>query len=196
MDTEQQTLIERLKMHVLASSAGPSDQFGSRQRANPPVTLTDLAHAEALLGFPLPSLLKHLYSEVGNGGFGPGYGLFPLMNEDDSQSPWADSLVATHLMYRALTPEQFAEYWNEQEDEYRLRVWPEKLIMICDWGCNIYSCLDCSQPECPVLHLDHNLPVRKLEVEASSLHHWLENWLTKVVRRNASITLKSLDQRE
>lgn len=179
VNTEQQVLIGRLKKHVLTPLVVSSDHFWSRQCANPAVALTDLVHAEALLGFPLPSLLKRIYTEVGNGGFGPGYGLFPLINEEDSQTCWTDSLVTTYLMYRALTPEQFAEYWDEKEDEYRLQAWPEKLIMICDWGCNIYSYLDCSQPECPVLHLDHNLPVRKLELEASSLHQWLENWLTK-----------------
>jgi hypothetical protein len=29
-------------------------------------------------GYPLPSLLRRLYLEVGNGGFGPGYGIFNL----------------------------------------------------------------------------------------------------------------------
>jgi len=179
LNTDQQPLIERLKKRVLGGSFVSPDHFWHKQRANPPVTAAELAHAEALLGFPLPPLLKHMYIEVGNGGFGPGYGLLPLTNEEDPKTLRTDSLVTTYLMYRALTAEQFAEYWDEHEDEYRLREWPEKLLMICDWGCNIYSYLDCSQPECPVLRLDHNLLVRKLTLEAPSFSQWLENWLRK-----------------
>ena len=41
-----------------------------------PVARPDqIARAEHDLGFPLPPLLKELYLRVGNGGYGPGYGL-------------------------------------------------------------------------------------------------------------------------
>src|SRR5690242_9078485 len=43
-------------------------------------TAEELNQAENLLGFRLPKLLSRLYSEVGNGGFGPGYGLIGLAN--------------------------------------------------------------------------------------------------------------------
>jgi len=38
----------------------------------------DLAKAEAALGFPLPPVIRHLYTAVGNGGFGPGEGFLTL----------------------------------------------------------------------------------------------------------------------
>ncbi len=132
---EQDTLIERLKMRVLASPFVPPKYSWYKQQANPPVTATELAQAEALLGFPLPRLLKSIYLEVGNGGFGPGYGLF------------------------------------------RLHKWPEKVVMICEWGCNIYSYLDCSTFGCPVLRLDHNTSMRKLTPESPSFSQWLDDWL-------------------
>lgn len=34
--------------------------------------------AEAKMGLGLPPLLRELYTQVGNGGFGPGYGVFGL----------------------------------------------------------------------------------------------------------------------
>jgi len=34
--------------------------------------------AEQAVGFPFPCLLRRLWTEVGNGGFGPGYGLLGL----------------------------------------------------------------------------------------------------------------------
>ena len=40
-----------------------------------PATEEELAAAEKQLGYPLPSLLRALYANVANGGFGPGYGL-------------------------------------------------------------------------------------------------------------------------
>src|SRR5690348_994169 len=46
----------------------------------PPVSQEQLERCEASLGFRLPELLRRLFLEIGNGGFGPGYGLFPIPN--------------------------------------------------------------------------------------------------------------------
>jgi hypothetical protein len=43
-----------------------------------PASPKDIASAEKRLAFPLPDDLKHLYSAIANGGFGPGGGLIPL----------------------------------------------------------------------------------------------------------------------
>lgn len=40
-----------------------------------PATDQQIRETEQQLGFPLPLLLRLLYTEVGNGGFGPGYGI-------------------------------------------------------------------------------------------------------------------------
>ena len=40
-----------------------------------PATEEQLLETEDLLGFPLPPLLRELYKQLANGGFGPGYGL-------------------------------------------------------------------------------------------------------------------------
>src|SRR5512140_527975 len=41
-----------------------------------PATPEQMAATEAVLGFALPPLYRQILSEIGNGGFGPGYGLF------------------------------------------------------------------------------------------------------------------------
>ncbi len=41
----------------------------------PPATEEQLQATEAALGLPLPPLLRTIYAEVANGGFGPGYGI-------------------------------------------------------------------------------------------------------------------------
>lgn len=46
-----------------------------------PARAAQVAEAEALLGFAIPPLLARLYTEVANGGFGPGYELFPLVGQ-------------------------------------------------------------------------------------------------------------------
>ena len=45
--------------------------------------------------------------------------------------------------------------------------------MMCDWGCNIYSCVDCSRPELPVLRNDNNVSWSTFPIEDPSLHAWL-----------------------
>lgn len=43
--------------------------------AFPPATEAHVQRTESLLGFSLPPLLRILYSDLANGGFGPGFGL-------------------------------------------------------------------------------------------------------------------------
>jgi hypothetical protein len=45
-----------------------------------PGNAADVAADERQLGFGLPPLLKRIYIEIGNGGFGLGYGLVGLTN--------------------------------------------------------------------------------------------------------------------
>ncbi len=52
--------------------------------------------------------------------------------------------------------------------------------MICEWGCNIYSFLDCSSPEYRVLRKDHNRSLIEHVLECPSFHQWLEAWLAGV----------------
>lgn len=54
-----------------------------------PVDGATPARAEAALGFPLPSLLAELYLRIGDGGFGPAYGLLPLFDSPPSGEPAA-----------------------------------------------------------------------------------------------------------
>ncbi|HEX2475181.1 MAG TPA: hypothetical protein VHK01_10560, partial [Lacipirellulaceae bacterium] len=44
-------------------------------RLFPPASTESVQLAESKLGFSLPSFLKDVYTQVGNGGFGPGYGI-------------------------------------------------------------------------------------------------------------------------
>lgn len=140
----------------------PLREYGwYHQHFNPPVMPDDVIFAEKLLGFALPPFLKRVYLEVGNGGFGPGYGLAPLLtptlfpDEDLDEFP---SLVHTTLEFRG----------------YKDKKWPETLLYICDWGCNIYSSIDCASPSFPIVRTEQTY---HYGIEASSLEDWLEQWL-------------------
>ena len=60
------------------------DESSEPHFAYPHATERQISETESLLGFPLPPLLRLLYTQVANGGFGPGYGVigavggFPL----------------------------------------------------------------------------------------------------------------------
>jgi hypothetical protein len=172
MKLTEDTLIEWLKVFA-ASDVHPSGARRKRRSA-PPVSEVEMREAEAALGFALPALLRRLYLEVSNGDFGPG--LYRL-NEPSSQSEdYPDSLVAWYVELRSPTQAEIDAVWGDLNDD-RPMVWPDKLPMICDWGCNIYSCLDCAHPPYRVLRNDNNISFRTFAVESPSLHDWLEDWL-------------------
>ena len=58
-----------------------------------PATLDMVEAGERELGYPFPPLLRRLYLEVANGGFGPGYGLFrlPLDDNEWEREWWSDT---------------------------------------------------------------------------------------------------------
>jgi hypothetical protein len=174
MGNDDDIFIGRLKAVVHTSTLG-------KQQANPPVSQVELARAEEMIGFPLPPLLRRIYLEVGNGGFGPGYGLYPLNSEEDPQALHTDALVTTYMVMHSATSEQMEAYRQGDVDAPPLL--PEKVLMICDWGCNSYSWLDCSQPELPVLHSEATLDCQQFVVETPSFLAWLETWLNQIQSR-------------
>jgi hypothetical protein len=127
--------------------------------------------AEVRLGFRLPSILKSVYREIGNGGFGPGYGLLPLVSCGLSD---VEEAVKLYVSFCSSDPEDAA--W----------LWPRGLLPFCDWGCAIRSCVDCNSSSATVLTFDPN--VRKqgeamsiaLAATHSSVEAWFHDWVAGV----------------
>jgi hypothetical protein len=112
------TLADRIKAHIASSGAAEPLPLASQAL---------IARTEAALGFELPSQLKAIYLEVGNGGFGPGRGLIGV--EGGHLSDYGD-LVQT---YRQL-----------ERDMVKLaRAWEPGLLPFCAWGCATLSCVKC-----------------------------------------------------
>jgi hypothetical protein len=121
-------------------------------------TAKNIADTEASFGFPLPELLKSIYLNIGDGGFGPDkFGeMISLCHADDPQR----TLLATYEGMKA-----GAEYFE--------RKWPEGLLPFCFWGCTIYSCVDCRDARLGVYRCEDCNPIR----QAFDLQGFVQSWL-------------------
>jgi len=127
-----------------------------------PATPEAVQEAEAVIGYKLPRLLRRLYLEVGNGGFGPGYGVLGL-----SGGHRAGGKTALDL-YRQATP---SSCWS---------FLPPGLLPLCGWGCAIFSFTDCSRRDGRMWAWDPNGgPVGReaLFDQEVKLGDWLDQWV-------------------
>jgi hypothetical protein len=130
-----------------------------------PATEDQLVATEETLGCALPSLLRDVYSRLANGGFGPGYGLQGV----------SGGFVDLHLL----------DYYYETDQDSPIGLWPDissdddglpvkGLFTLCQWGCGIYSVLDCSSGR--VLRGEGQEAVIITATDATSLYEWLDLW--------------------
>jgi hypothetical protein len=139
----------------------------------PPATLAEVDAAEAALGFAIPPLLRRLYSEVGNGGFGPNYGLEGVPTIPPV--PGTADIVALYEMYCCEPP-----------PEHPAHVWPRGLVPLISGGCLYMECVDFLHTPHAVVMFDGNdcdweRPViESLRPVAGSLEERLEAWLAGV----------------
>jgi len=131
-------------------------------------TAIGLAADERLLGFNIPPLLKQSYIEIGNGGFGPGYGLIGMT----SGAPDDTGKTAPEIYYQLRSGHPTDPAWK----------WPECLLPICHWGCAIYSCIACDKPDFPIRIFDPNVHDHRVTwsdaffEEATSFDAWISAW--------------------
>jgi hypothetical protein len=120
----------------------------------PPASEATVAEAEERLGFPFPPLLRRLYLEVGNGGFGPGFGLVGVEGGHEMNLERGYTVDGVYAVMQA----------------YK---WPKRLLAIGDWGCGRWICLEG--------RFDHGNIVTLVEEELwvtdFTLQSFLEAWL-------------------
>jgi hypothetical protein len=135
----------------------------------PPAPVEHVIAAERVLGFALPPLLREIYLTIGNGGFGPGYGLFAV---DDG----VPARVAKRDWY-------LVELYTSFRERPRRNPWGDKMLPICSWGCTYFSYLDCALPDAPVMSFDENSHGHgpwdcAFSLHAKSFEEWLTRWLS------------------
>jgi hypothetical protein len=169
--------------------------------AYPPASAEQLLATEEALGFPLPPVLRALYAEVANGGFGFGYGLRGAIGGFDESGfgsivdhtwtsgsagetlPWCDKPL--RLIDLADNEDQWEESTIKGRDGdvrtcRRLfltsHLWPELFLPICYLGCGSFSCLDCRQGGVYYVGVTKE-EAHLLSLQAPSLVDMFERWV-------------------
>lgn len=134
--------------HRAAEAAGAVDPLPPLE----PASADAVAAAEQLLGHPMPPLLRRLYLEVANGGFGPGVLGVAGGHPDDMGRTAVDRL--------------------DPRD-------PPGLFPVAYWGGGIYSYVDCAGTPAMMWGFDPNSgrADRSFFPEGISLTEWLGRWL-------------------
>jgi hypothetical protein len=117
------------------------------------VTAEEIAEAESQLGFRLPSFLRRTFEEVNDGRVGPGYGLLPLFAKTEK------TMVEVYKRLSA-APD-----------------WSPGLLPICEWGCAVWSCLDCRTNNGAIVTL---VEEQGFFDKGGDLQSWLTAWLAGV----------------
>ena len=158
-----QDIIARLQTRV---AQHPSTDLECQPPIYPAPTLSDedIARAEEQLGFPLPMTLKRLYLHVANGGYGPGWGILPM------DHPTKLSVIGWDRYCRA--------NWDNGSPPPN---WPDRFIRFCEWGCSIWSGIECSSKSCAVIRFTPDRHATELAdnlvLECDSLTDWLFSWV-------------------
>src|SRR5260221_6804532 len=146
----------------------------------PPATAEQLAVTESRLGYPLPSLLRALYTNVANGGFGPSEGITGAhggywYGVDDhfttNDQPWSPSWPCRRL--------DLAAYVKQQGSSRQLTLpretWPAQFLHLCYWGCGMDSYVDASTDRVYLVEDITDFTVRVL-LDSEPFEGWLVPW--------------------
>jgi SMI1 / KNR4 family (SUKH-1) len=142
-----------------------------------PVAAKAVQVAERAIGFNLPELLSAIYLKVGNGGFGPEYGIVGIK--------WGAKLGGYTL-------ETCYQSMLKLEKENSVWRWPQQLLPVANYGCGMWSCVDCAYQKLPMVlwdpnNLDADLDSADARLnwgnsfwdQGLSLKTWLEGWLAE-----------------
>ncbi len=165
---------------VMQRAANPSLRTDLAQTSGvqigAPLSLPLVPTLEASLGFGLPQPLLDLFAHVGNGGFGPGYGLMRLAPAD--RPAFAGNAIAVHRFLTGI------DYIDPNDPDDPTLAWPPGFLPIVHWGCSMYSVIDCLDPAFAVLfwdaerpEADSGKPIRDI-IQATGLGfaEWIDRW--------------------
>ena len=134
-----------------------------------PLETETLQAVQGRLGIALPATLVEVWTQVGNGGFGPGYGLLGL-----GPGGFRDDLGRTaDQVYEALRTR------SDRPPHFR---WPAGMFPICHLGCGILHCVDLASEEMVIWEPNrwsgrHGFATA-LYPTGRRLARWFEAWAT------------------
>ncbi|MBK8028120.1 MAG: hypothetical protein IPK17_01155 [Chloroflexi bacterium] len=112
---DDQALIKRIKAQVMGGTITTmQEKFGMGAQMSTPPPLDEIAWAEEQIGFRLPALIREIWLQVGNGGFGPGYGItggrrYPALVESAVHAT-RDWLLQSAQRGAAHTPRRWSDW--------------------------------------------------------------------------------------
>jgi hypothetical protein len=162
-------LVSRIRARI--AEGRPCDHPGIWLPPQPPAAPAEVAAAEAQLGFRLPELFRRLYIDVGNGGFGPVFGLLPLTFASLGADPPAEAEFELAGAYARLV--------GRYSGGGRCG-WPAPLVPAFYCGCTVFEFVDCRDPAGPVVWFDEGteeLSQLLSRERVPSLARRLEAWL-------------------
>jgi hypothetical protein len=161
-------LIERLRerskdpRRVTSAASGLGDHW-IHAEIFPPAPADVVRDALERFGFPLPTLLVRIWSEVANGGIGPGYGIYGL---EGGLTHELNDLPLPNLWLLYLDDPTGIELIGEKS--------APKSFPMCSWGCCNESWIDCWSSEGNmILITDQGVCID----QGVSFASWIEDWL-------------------
>lgn len=192
------SLIEQVRIRIQDSKRTTTMSMYTPRRRSliPPTTFLVVEASEKELGFKLPPLLSQLFTQVGNGGFGPGYGIYGLeggyadpipIPPDEVDQTKGGILTDWYNIFRGTDPRmpelQF-DFMSKGKTTLLIDPeikpgnwnWFDKLLPISHHGCWQFSCIDCSKSNYPIYYFDGQQ--FELRADSRSFDEWITNWLT------------------
>jgi len=131
-----------------------------RYQLNPAIDVEALARREQELGITLPSPYRAFLTELGNGGAGPSYGVFPFEGGDSEDYTKYGNLAQPYAYTRAHNPTGLIDDGEDEDDDDddddendedpKQRYWEafddRGALYICHHGCGSRSMLIVSGP--------------------------------------------------
>ncbi len=190
LSADDQALIERIKAKVESSAITTmQEKFGMTAQMNAPAPLDEITWAEDQIGFTLPPLIREIWLQVGNGGFGPGYGITGIKTglPDFQQQSLVENgrfLAATKDWLKQSVQEALEDGEPEQALEYKRQfdAWHTRPtdIVYCYWGCNTFTVVDCGDEALPVYWADGS---EIGEHSSGTLRQWWNDWLNGTIKQ-------------
>lgn len=137
-------LIRRIKKRI--ADGRPIDEPGAWIGAQSPARPKDVSVAEGQLGFELPGSLRRLYTEIGNGGFGPFLGLIPVSRDSLGKTATEDETRFTLVEYYLDLVKRHPKYAKE--------AWPTGVVPVFYAGCTSFEFANCNAPKGPIVGVD------------------------------------------